>query len=120
MIVYILLTIFTCAIAVYVQPVKAENENVAVSMSTHNLSMQRARNIMIMIMLFIALVAVSALRKAIGHDYWEYTGIFSLIAQDRHVSTESGFNLLVRVFQALFGVENYFWIFAFFSAVFRS
>lgn len=117
MIVYILLTIFTCAIAVYVQPVKAENENVAVSMSTHNLSMQRARNIMIMIMLFIALAAVSALRKAIGHDYWEYTGIFSLIAQDRHVSTESGFNLLVRVFQALFGVENYFWIFAFFAAV---
>ncbi|MBE5879936.1 MAG: EpsG family protein [Lachnospiraceae bacterium] len=117
MIIYIILTIFTCTIALFVRSEKAENEHVAMTLSAQNLSMQRARNIIIMSMIFIALLAVSALRKAIGHDYWEYTGIFSLIAQDRHVSTEFGFNTLVRLFQAVFGVENYFWIFAFFAAV---
>ncbi len=117
MIVYIILTIFTCAIAVYVRPLMRENGTASVSVSANNMTMDRTRNIILLIMLFTTLFAVSALRKAIGHDYWEYTSIFSLIAQDRHVSTEFGFNTVVRIFQAIFGTENYFVIFAFFAAL---
>jgi len=44
MIIYIILTIFTCTIALFVRSEKAENEHVAMTLSAQNLSMQRARN----------------------------------------------------------------------------
>lgn len=117
MIVYIILTIFTCAIAVFVQPRVQEDGTKTVSASAHNLTMSHTRNIIVGIMLLLALFGVSACRIAIGHDYWEYTEIFSLIAQNRHVSTEFGFNLVVKACHLIFGTENYIVIFALFALV---
>lgn len=62
-------------------------------------------------MVFIFTWGVSALRIAIGHDYWEYTNIFNLITQNRYVSTEFGFNFFVRFCHFFFGDGNYIVIF---------
>lgn len=48
---------------------------------------------------FLCLFAVSACRIAVGNDYWVYRQYILLIAQDRKVSTEFGFNWLVRLVQ---------------------
>lgn len=115
MIVYIILTIFTCAIAMFVGPAIVTEGQRSVPLNPQNLTRQRLRNIVVLSAIFIALLAVSALRKGIGHDYWEFTGIFSLIEQDRYVSTEFGFNMVVRICHFLFGPDNYFIIFALFA-----
>lgn len=68
---------------------------------------QRALNLWICGGIYVILAALSACRIASGNDYWVYTGMFSLIAQGRHVSSEFGFNALVRVMQYFFGTEGY-------------
>ena len=65
--------------------------------------------------IFCLLTGVSACRIAVGNDYWVYRFNFRLIAQERHVSSETGFNLIVRWMQKLFGYDNYLPIFALFS-----
>lgn len=65
--------------------------------------------------IFCLLAGVSACRIAVGNDYWVYRFNFRLIAQERHVSSELGFNLIVKWMQKLFGYDNYLPIFAFFS-----
>ncbi|MBQ8822376.1 MAG: EpsG family protein [Lachnospiraceae bacterium] len=75
-------------------------------------SRQRVLNLWICAGIYIILTALSACRIASGNDYWEYTEIFSLIAQYRPVATETGFNWFVRGMQALFGREQYLPIFA--------
>ena len=77
----------------------------------------KLRNESLLFGIFFFLLALSACRIAIGNDYWEYTSIFSLIAQNRYVSTEFGFNTFVRICQFLFGKENYIIIFAIVAAV---
>lgn len=54
------------------------------------------------------LFGVSAARIAVGGDYWRYTSIFSLLAQNRDgaVATEIGFNLLVKAVQHVFGFDG--------------
>lgn len=64
---------------------------------------------------FCLLTAVSACRIAVGNDYWPYRFNFRLIAQERHVSSEFGFNLIVKWMQEIFGYDNYLPIFALFS-----
>lgn len=78
---------------------------------------QRARNRIAAFAVFCLLAGVSACRIAVGNDYWVYTQNFSLISQERHVSSEIGFNAIVRFFQLLFeeGKLQYISIFAFFS-----
>ena len=66
---------------------------------------------------YCLLAGVSACRIAVGNDYWVYRDNFKLIAQNRHVSSEIGFNFIVKLFQDLFGYDNYLPIFAFFSLV---
>lgn len=66
---------------------------------------------------YCLLAGVSACRIAVGNDYWVYRDNFKLIAQNRHVSSEIGFNFIVNLFQDLFGYDNYLPIFAFFSLV---
>ena len=66
---------------------------------------------------YCLLAGVSACRIAVGNDYWVYRDNFKLIAQNRHVSSEIGFNFIVKLFQDLFGYDNYLTIFAFFSLV---
>lgn len=68
---------------------------------------QRALNLWLIGGIYVILSALSACRIASGNDYWVYTNMFSLIAQGRHVSSEFGFNALVRVMQYFFGTEGY-------------
>ena len=80
---------------------------------------QRARNRVAGFAVYCLLTAVSACRIAVGNDYWVYKQNFSLISQERHVSSEIGFNAIVRAFQWLFeeGKVQYVSIFAFFSII---
>ena len=78
---------------------------------------QQARNRVAEFAVYCLLTGVSACRIAVGNDYWVYRQNFDLISQERHVSSESGFNSIVRFFQLLFdeGKVQYVSIFAFFS-----
>lgn len=115
MAIYIVLAVFTCVLAVLVE----QNDAVAVSQNNTrplmNASRQQIKNKALIAIIFCALFGVSACRIAIGHDYWEYTSIFSLIEQGRYVSTEFGFNWLVRICHFIFGSDNYIVIFAIFA-----
>ena len=66
------------------------------------------RNKIIIAAIFFLLFGVSATRIAVGNDYWSYTSIFNLLAQnrDKSVATEIGFNLLVKAVQHIFGFEG--------------
>lgn len=114
MAVYIILAILTCIMAVMVE----QNNGMAVSENSTfaltNATRQQVKNKSLIAMIFLALFGVSACRIAIGHDYWEYTDIFNLIEQGRYVSTEFGFNLLVKICHFIFGTEgkSYIAIFA--------
>ena len=81
------------------------------------LSRKGARNRVAEFAIYALLTGVSACRIAVGNDYWVYRDNFKLIAQDRHVSSESGFNFIVRCMVELFGYDNYLPIFALFSIV---
>lgn len=72
-------------------------------------------NRVILVAVFLLLFSVSACRIAVGNDYWVYMYEFELIAQERHVSYEFGFQFVVYVMQLLFGYGNYIPIFALFS-----
>ena len=78
---------------------------------------QGALNRVLLMAIYVILTALSACRIASGNDYWEYTEMFSLIAQFRTVSTEIGFNWFVRFMQALFGRSEYLPIFGAISVV---
>ena len=80
---------------------------------------QRARNRVAVFAVYCLLTGVSACRIAVGNDYWVYTQNFELISQERHVSSEMGFNAIVRFFQLVFdkGKVQYVSIFAFFSVI---
>ena len=65
--------------------------------------------------IFCLLTAVSACRFALGNDYWTYRENFKRIFYDAHVSSEIGFNLVVKGLVALFGYDNYLPLFAVFS-----
>lgn len=82
-----------------------------------HLDRQQAWNICIAVTIFVLLAAVSACRIAVGNDYWGYREQFKLIMQNRHVSYEWGFNLVVRAIQSLFGYDKYLPVFGFFSIV---
>lgn len=68
---------------------------------------QHALNLWLCGGIYVILSALSACRIASGNDYWVYTSMFNLIAQGRHVSSEFGFNALVRLMQYFFGTEGY-------------
>lgn len=76
---------------------------------------QQARNNVAEFGIFCLLTGVSACRIAVGNDYWDYRDNFNLIAQGRHVSSEFGFNQIVKWIQNLFGYDKYLPVFAFFS-----
>lgn len=80
-------------------------------------SREQARNGVLMIGIYLLLAGVSACRIAVGNDYWVYRENFKLIAQRRHVASEIGFNLVVKVLVMIFGYDNYLPVFGFFSLV---
>ncbi|MBR6380813.1 MAG: hypothetical protein IKS07_03940, partial [Lachnospiraceae bacterium] len=55
---------------------------------------QDARNTAAEVAIYLLLTGVSACRIAVGNDYWVYRFNFNLIAQNRHVSSEYGFNAI--------------------------
>jgi hypothetical protein len=66
---------------------------------------------------FFILAFLSGTRIAVGNDFWVYRNNFELIAQSRVVSSEFGFNLIVRIVQWFAGYDNYMPIFFVFSAI---
>lgn len=78
---------------------------------------QQARNGVAIIAIYCLMAGVSACRIAVGNDYWVYRDNFKLIAQGRYVSSELGFNVIVKWMQEIFGYDNYLPVFALFSLV---
>ena len=113
MLIYLILAAGTIALAMLVESKK----NIVSEKGEKLLTLGKFKNAGILLGIFIFLVMVSACRIAIGNDYWEYTSIFSLIAQNRYVSTEFGFNTFVRICHFLFGKENYIIIFGLIAAM---
>lgn len=112
---YIGLAVITTAMAVYVNNSIKRQPNIVMR--------QQMCNRVLLTGIFAMLFAVSACRIAVGNDYWEYTEIFGLISQNRHVSTEAGFNLVVRAVQYFLGTGKasyltIFAVFAFFTVYF--
>lgn len=112
MAIYIVLAVFTCILAMLVEQKEAVFSPGEAAYPYEGLTRQQLKNKALIGLIFCVLFGVSACRIAIGHDYWEYTEIFSLIEQGRHVSTEFGFNWLVRICHFIFGSDNYIVIFA--------
>ena len=125
--VYVILTIVTVFLAFYVQSFVVCRENGAsaigvegnpervVAQSHYGMTRASARSYIAEFAIFCLLTGVSACRIAVGNDYWVYRFNFRLIAQERHVSSEFGFNYIVKWMQQLFGYDNYLPIFAYYS-----
>lgn len=111
--VYIILTIVTVALGLFVKNKEYVPQYISGRYAGND--RQHARNLVAESAVFCLLTGVSACRIAVGNDYWPYRFNFRLIAQERHVSSESGFNLIVKGMQELFGYDNYLPIFALFS-----
>lgn len=97
--VYVFLTLITVGLALYVD----NRKELLPALSggrmygdRAGLSRKNARNLVAEFAIYALLTGVSACRIAVGNDYWVYRDNFKLIAQDRHVSSESGFNFIVR------------------------
>lgn len=118
--VYIMLTIVTIGLAMYIDNkdyVPARISGFRTAGEYTGFHRTQARNIVAEFAIFALLTGVSACRIAVGNDYWVYRDNFKLIAQERHVSSELGFNLIVKGMQWLFGYDNYLPIFGLFSFV---
>jgi len=114
MAVYLTLAAITIALAFLVDNKVAKPD--IVFFDDPNRSRGQVKNKIIYITIFFLLFGVSSTRIAVGGDYWNYTEIFNLLAQnrDRSVATEIGFNFLVKIVQHLFGTggKQYLIIFA--------
>lgn len=121
--VYIVLTIVTVGLALFVK-----NQEYALSWLApeggrrvygpgeyQGLNREQVRNRVAGFAVYCLLAGVSACRIAVGNDYWVYRFNFRLIMQERHVSSEMGFNFVVRCIQNLFGYDRYLPVFGFFS-----
>lgn len=64
---------------------------------------------------FCILTFLSGTRLAVGNDFWVYRENFILIAQDRVVASELGFNIIVKLVQWFAGFDNYMPVFFVFS-----
>lgn len=118
--VYIMLTIVTIWLAFYIDnkdyvPGHIRGYRPAGAYSGYHRT--QARNTVAEVAIYCLLAGVSACRIAVGNDYWVYRDNFKLIAQNRHVSSEFGFNMIVLWMQDLFGYDNYLPIFGLFSLV---
>ena len=109
MVLYIGLTILVVILGYFV--------NNTVTVQSNMVSRAQMSNYVLVAAIFLLLFSVSACRIAVGNDYWGYSSIFSLISQDRYVSTEIGFNLVVRIVQYFFGVgkASYLTVFGIFA-----
>lgn len=131
MFVYIGLTLLVVAIGFLVSNKQygLEGTTAQCGMGRKVLSRKEAVDYGAIVMIFLALFAVSACRIGVGNDYWGYRENFKLIAQNREVSSEFGFNLVVKLCQAIsltddnylliFGVFSFLTVFFFVKALYR-
>lgn len=118
--VYIILTLVTVGIALFIH-----NEDYVPLFLKKGygrgeyrpMEKRQAANMVAEFLIYCLLTGVSACRIAVGNDYWVYRENFKLIFQERHVSSEIGFNLIVKWLQLFFGYDHYLPIFGFFSIV---
>lgn len=115
--VYISLCVVTIFFAFFVNFQREQVGNEGPNRGIHRGTREYARSCVAEFAIFVLLTGVSACRIAVGNDYWVYRFNFRLIAQERHVSSEYGFNLIVKWMQNLFGYDNYLPIFALFSVL---
>lgn len=118
--VYILLTVVTVALGLWVDNREYVPDYIRGGRQFGRMpgyDRQQARNVIAISAIYCLLTAVSACRIAVGNDYWVYRDNFKLIAQGRYVSSEVGFNYIVKWMQQLFGYDNYLPVFALFSIV---
>ena len=116
--IYIMLTLVTVLLGLFVDnreyvPIKIRGGRQCGEPG--GLDRQQARNRVAVFAIYCLLTGVSACRIAVGNDYWVYRDSFKLIAQNRYVSYEFGFNMIVRWIQQFFGYDKYLPVFAFFS-----
>ncbi|MEG1847965.1 MAG: EpsG family protein [Lachnospiraceae bacterium] len=106
MIWYLGLTVITVMLAGFVtRPLK----NVSYTTRT------QLTNRVILFAIFVLLFMISAGRYYVGNDYGEYIAIFKRVGLGQSVSSEFGFNTVVRIVQFLCGKESFIPIFAIFS-----
>jgi len=113
--IYITLTVMTVLLGSFVQGFVVMRQDDTGLAPVQKGTRGYARGCVAEFAIFCLLTGVSACRIAVGNDYWVYRFNFRLIAQKRHVSSEFGFNLIVKWMQKLFGYDNYLPIFALFS-----
>lgn len=77
--------------------------NNRITVQSHMVSRQQICNRIMIGAIFTLLFMVSATRLNVGNDYGEYINIFNNIHAGKHVSTEIGFNTVVKVIQTLYG-----------------
>lgn len=118
--VYVALTVVTVALGLFVD----NREYVPVYIqggrafgACQGCDRKQAGNRVAMFAIYCLLAGVSACRIAVGNDYWVYRDNFKLIFQERKVSSEFGFNCVVKWIQQLFGYDKYLPVFAFFSVL---
>ena len=118
--VYIFLAIVTVGIGLFVNNERYVKRHIAGNRpfgASAGCNREQARNRIAVTAVYLLLTGVSACRIAVGNDYWVYRDNFKLIAQERHVSSEFGFNYIVKWIQQLFGYDEYLPVFGFFSII---
>lgn len=112
--VYVGLTVITLTFALFVKNSAYVPDCIAGRVPGPR-SRQQARNLVAEAAICCLLAGVSACRIGVGNDYWPYMFNFRLIAQGRYVSSELGFNCVVKWMQDLFGYNRYLPIFGLFA-----
>lgn len=109
MVYYIGVTVLCVILGLYVR----ENSIYANRPGDRTLRLNRA----LVVAVFAVLTILSGTRVATGNDFWVYRDNFELIAQSHVVSSEFGFNLIVKIVYFFFGYDNYMPAFFVFSAI---
>ncbi len=81
--------------------------NNQIAIKPNILSRQQLINRIVLGAIFTLLFVVSATRFYVGNDYGEYIRIFDALNEHKHVSTEIGFNIVVRTVQAIYGAGEF-------------
>ena len=107
MILYILVTVVTVWLGLYV--------NNHCRLIGNRISRQQMLNGLCLSFIFLVLFALSACRLNVGNDYAKYVEFMHLIYCNAYVPTEIGFNSLVKLLYAISGFENFLLVFGFFT-----
>lgn len=113
MIVYIIFAVLMVLLGLYIK----ENSIYAIDSKLSLNIRQKHINRTLVFAIFFFMTMLSGTRIAVGNDFWVYRDNFELILQSRVVSSEIGFNGIVRIVGWFFGYDNYMPVFFVFSAI---